>query len=255
MKISIITVCLNNKDTISRTIESVSAQNYDNKEHVIIDGMSTDGTVDIIKKYETRITAWISEADRGMYDAINKGIALATGDIIGILNADDIYDNRECLSDVAETFNDYTVECVFADLVIVRRKNPEKIVRFYRSVDFEPSKFAFGIMPAHPTVFFKKECYTKFGLFKSNYKIAADFELLVRFLKANKVTYQYIPKVIVRMSLGGMSTRSLKSNFIINKEIYRACSENGVNTNFLKIYSKYLFKIFQFFSRPKITLD
>lgn len=251
MQISIITVCLNNKDTIAQTIQSVAAQNHPDKEHIILDGMSTDGTIDILKRYENQISIWKSEADEGMYDAINKGIALASGDIIGILNADDIYDNPNCLTEVVDNFKTNSVDSVFADLVFVRHRNPNKIVRYCRSKNFKPSKFAFGIMPAHPTVFIRRECYMKYGLFKTDYKIAADFELLARYLSVNKLSYAYIPKVLVRMRLGGRSTRNYKSNFIINKEMYRACMENGINTNFLKIYSKYFVKIFELFFKPK----
>lgn len=251
IKISVITVVLNNKSYIEDCIQSVINQNYQNYEYIIVDGGSTDGTIEIIKKHKDKINLWISEPDKGMYDAMNKGIGLATGEVIGFLHADDAYSNDRVLETIAKEFEVSAANSVFADLVYVRRDDTRKIVRYYRSNKFSPRLFAYGRMPAHPTFFVKRDCYKRFGFFKTDYAIAADYELMVRFIGKQNVTYQYLPEVIVKMKTGGRSTKNLRSNFILNQEIIRACAENDIKTNYLKVYSKYLTKISQLFVRPK----
>ena len=251
MKISIITVVYNNKETIQDAMDSVLLQKYDDLEYIIVDGASTDGTVeiikDILKRYPERNVKFISEKDNGIYDAMNKGIRNSTGDVIGILNSDDFYVNNNVISIVINKFITKKVESVFADLVYVRTDNLDKIVRYYSSAIFHPGKMAYGWMPAHPTFFVKREVYEQYGLYKTDYKIAADYELIARFLVKNKVSYSYIPEVLVKMRTGGVSTRNLKSNWILNKEILRACTENDIKTNIFRIYSKYFAKVFQLF--------
>lgn len=249
MKVSIITVSLNNAEYIEACIQSVINQDYVNIEYIVIDGGSTDGTIDIIKKYENKINAWISEPDEGMYDAINKGINISTGDIIGILHSDDLYIDEHVIGVVVQAFRN-NIDSVYADLLYVERDNLENVVRYYDSSVFQVSKFAYGWMPAHPTCFIKKNVYEKYGLYQTDYVIAADFELLVRFYAKHRVSYSYLPRIIVKMRTGGLSTRNFKSNTILNSEILRACRENGIETNIFKIYSKYLFKIFQLIKRP-----
>lgn len=251
MKISIITVVYNGVDTIEDAIKSVKAQSHPNIEHIIIDGASTDGTLDIIKKYQSSLGCYISEYDNGLYDAMNKGIKLATGDIVGILNSDDMYYDNECLKYVNDEFVKQDFDSIYADMVYVRPDNLDNVVRYYRSAGFNTKKFAYGFMPAHPTFFVKRECYEKYGYFKTDYRIAADFELLLRFLVANNVSYKYVPKILVRMRTGGVSTRNLMSNYIINQELVRACKENGVDTNILKVLTKYITKWLQLINRPK----
>lgn len=251
MKVSIITVVLNNKEYIKDCIQSVLSQTYNNIEYIVVDGGSTDGTAEIIKQYEDRISRWISEPDKGIYDAMNKGIALATGDIIGILNADDFYVDKDVVGNVVNEFKSDPIDAVFADLVCIDRNNPEKVVRYSKSSNFSPRKFAYGWMPAHPTVFVKRDCYKHYGLFKTDYLIAADYELLARFIGKYKITYKYIPKVIVKMRTGGRSTKNFKSNWILNREIIRACAENGIKTDYLKVYSKYFIKVFELWERPE----
>ncbi|MDP2992116.1 MAG: glycosyltransferase family 2 protein [Deltaproteobacteria bacterium] len=255
MKVSIITAAYNGAATIEDTILSVASQAYPDIEHIIIDGFSTDGTLSVIKKHEDKVARFLSEPDSGIYDAMNKGISLATGDIVGILNSDDVYYDNNCLSTVISEFQKKGVDSVFADLVYVRRDNLQKVVRYYSSANFSPPKFAFGWMPAHPTFFVRRECYEKYGKFKTDYIIAADYELLVRFLARHKITYSYIPKVLVRMRIGGISTKSLRNNWILNKEILRACAENGIKTNIVKVLSKYPVKILQLIKRPKLSAD
>jgi glycosyltransferase involved in cell wall biosynthesis len=249
MKVSIITVTLNNAEYIETCIQSVLNQDYKNIEYIVIDGGSTDGTIDIIKKYKDKINIWISELDEGMYDAINKGICKSSGDIIGILHSDDLYIDEHVISNVVSEFSE-NVDSVYADLVYVERNNLEKIIRYYDSSIFKISRFAYGWMPAHPTCFIKKNVYDKYGLYKNEYTIAADYELLVRFYAKFRVSCSYLPKVIVKMRHGGISTRNFRSNVILNREIIHACRVNGIETNIFKVYSKYFVKLFQLFKRP-----
>ena len=255
MKISIITVVYNNKDSIQDAIDSALSQEYDDLEYIIVDGASNDGTVEAIKeavkRYPERSIKFISEEDDGIYDAMNKGIRLSEGDVVGTLNSDDFYINNDVISIVINEFISKNVDSIFADLVYVRADDLGKIVRYYSSAGFYPKKMAYGWMPAHPTFFVKKEIYERYGLYKTDYQIAADYELIARFLVNNKVSYSYIPKVLVRMRTGGASTRNLKSNWILNKEILRACAENGVKTNIIKVLSKYPTKILQSIKKPK----
>lgn len=245
MKISIITVSFNAVATIEDTIKSVLHQDYSDIEYIVIDGASTDGTLEVIKQYQNAISHVISEPDKGIYDAMNKGIKLATGDIIGIINSDDFYVNNNVISLVAKTFKENKVDSIFADLTFVNPDNLNKVVRYYDSSQFHPKKFAYGWMPAHPTFFVKRSCYQQYGLYRTNYKIAADYELLTRFLYRHKISYYYLDKVLIKMRTGGVSTRNLKSNWILNKEIVQACSENGIKTNIFKISFKYFKKIFE----------
>ncbi len=247
MKISIITVVHNNKDTIRDAIDSVLNQTYKNIEYIVVDGASSDGTVEVVQSYGNKIAKFVSEPDNGIYDAMNKGIRLATGDVVGILNSDDFYIDDEVISRVVREFEEKGVDSVFADLVYVKPDDLGKYVRRYSSKKFKPSKFAYGWMPAHPTFFVKKAFYDQHGLYKTDYKIAADYELLIRFLHKHKLSYSYIDAILTVMRMGGASTSSLKSNWILNKEILRGCHENGIRTNLAKIYSKYPKKILELF--------
>jgi glycosyltransferase involved in cell wall biosynthesis len=248
MIISIITATFNSATTIADSLRSVVSQTYP-AEHIIIDGASTDTTLEIVHRISPSARIF-SAPDNGIYDAMNKGIQLATGDIVGILNSDDIYEGPEVLEKVIDQFRESGVDALFADLVYVRPDNLEKVVRYYPGACFTPDKFAWGWMPPHPTFFVRRELYERFGLFRTDYEIAADFELATRFLARHKVSFTYLPEVFVRMRTGGVSTRSLRSNWILNKEILRACAENGINTNICKVYFKYFSKIMQLFSRP-----
>lgn len=247
MKISLLTVSLNSAATIKQTIESITSQDYKDIEYIIVDGNSTDATVEIIKSYNSFINAWISEPDKGIYDAMNKAISMATGEVVGILNSDDFYANDQILSQVAKAFLDPSIDVVFGDLVFVDPANLNKVVRKYSSEKWHPEKFARGFMPAHPTVFVRRRYYEQYGLFKTDYKIAADYELLIRFLYVHHLRYKYLPLTMVKMRRGGVSSRNIMSNVILNNEIIRACRENGIRTNVWKVYPKYFTKFFELF--------
>lgn len=251
MKVSIITVTFNCFKTIQDTITSVEKQDYPFIEHIIIDGASTDGTQKIIERNRLKIHHFVSEPDSGIYNAMNKGIKLASGSIVGILNGDDVFYDERCISTVVEEFRRKKVEAVYGNLVYVSPENLNTVVRYYNSESFTPQMFAYGNMPAHPAFFVCKECYEKYGFFKEDYVIASDFELLLRFLGTYKISYSCLPTILVKMRTGGVSTQNLKSTWILNKEILRACRENNVNTNILKIVSKYIHKVFQLIQRPR----
>lgn len=248
MKISIITVAYNSAATIRATIDSVLAQTYPDIEYIVIDGNSKDSTIEIIKEYEPIFNGrmrWISEKDKCLYDAMNKGIKMATGDIVGIINSDDFYHRSDIIAQILEAFENKTVEAVFADVRFVNPDNLDKTVRYYSSKNFSPKRFRFGFMPAHPTFFTYKKCFDEFGYYKIDYKIAADYELLIRFLYTHKLNYKYLPLDVMKMRTGGASTASFKNNIILNREIVRACKENGIYTNLPLLFLKYFVKIWE----------
>lgn len=246
-KVSIITISYNSKATIGDTIQSVNVQDYSNLEYIVVDGNSTDGTVQIIEANADKIDRWISEPDKGIYDAMNKGIGMATGDVIGILNSDDFYSSHDVISQVMKELEDPAVDAVFGDLVFVDPGNLTRVVRMYSTKNWTPKKLAWGFMPPHPTFFVRRKFYGSLGLYKTDYRISSDYELIIRFLLVNKLRYKYLPLQMVTMRKGGVSSRNVKSNFILNEEIIRACRENGVFTNRLMVYSKYFKKVTELF--------
>lgn len=248
MKITIITVCYNSSSHIEDAINSVSEQDYKDIEHIVIDGNSTDGTKQLIESHANKLGYWISEPDQGIYDAMNKGIKNATGDVIGILNSDDFYYDNQVISKIAEAFSEPKLDAVFGDLIFVDPNNLDKTVRTYSSKKWHPDRFAKGYMPAHPTFFVRKEFYEKHGLFEIDYKIAADYEMLIRLLYVHQLNYKYLPMKMVKMRKGGVSSNGIKSNITLNNEIIRACRKHGIKTNALKIYPKYFNKIFELFN-------
>lgn len=250
MKVSLITVVYNGEAFIESAIQSVLAQDYPDIEYIIVDGASKDGTMTIVEKYRDRIATVISEPDKGIYDAMNKGVRAATGDVIGILNADDFYAANDVISDVVKLMKEKQVDTIFGDLVYVQPENLEKVVRFYSAKNFKIKDFEKGDMPPHPTFFVKRALYDQFGLFKTDYKIAADFEIMVRMLYKGGASWAYLHKVMTKMRVGGVSTAGLKSKVDLNREIKRACDENGLKTSMAKIYSKYFSKVMQLVKRP-----
>ncbi len=248
MKITIITVCYNSALHIEDAINSVANQDYPDVEHIMIDGNSNDGTQQILDKYSGKLADWISEPDHGIYDAMNKGIKKATGDVIGILNSDDFYFDEHVLTKVTNAFSDNKIDAVFGDLIFVDPNDLNKTVRTYTSNSWHPSKFAKGYMPAHPTFFVRKKFYEKYGLFETDYQIAADYEMLIRLLYVHQLNYKYLPLKMVKMRKGGVSSDGIRSNIILNNEIIRACRKHGIKTNALKIYPKYFKKVFELFN-------
>jgi len=245
MKISIITVCLNSEKTIEKTVNSVIQQKYKNIEYIVVDGNSTDNTNHILLKYKKFINKFISEKDTGIYDAINKGLNHATGDLISILHSDDCYFNEDTLGDVVEIFsNNKSTECLFGTTIIKRRDG--KLIRKYSSIGFKPWMLYLGISPPHPSTFIKKDIYKKYGTYKEHYKIAGDFEFYLRILGKKKINYKIVDDVYVVMQHGGVSTQSFKSNFISSKEILNSFKENKIYNNWFFILLRFPYKIIQF---------
>jgi glycosyltransferase involved in cell wall biosynthesis len=248
VKISIITVVLNSESTIRDAIDSVLSQTYGDIEYIVIDGVSVDGTVEIIKSYGDKISRFASEEDNGLYDAMNKGIDMATGDIIGILNSDDFYIDGNVIEKIVKEFSNRGVDSVFSNLIYVSQNDINKTIRYFDSGQFKPSLFSYGLMPAHPTFFVKKSIYKKYGKFYTDMKNAADFDLLARFLYVNKISYYYIDETLVKMRMGGAST-SFSSIWTNNVEILGACKVNGIKTNIFKIFFRYIYKFIGVFNR------
>jgi glycosyltransferase involved in cell wall biosynthesis len=247
MTISIITASFNNKSTINETIESVVSQSYPLIEYIIIDGNSTDGTKQIIESYSGKISKYISEPDKGIYDALNKGISLASGDIIGFLHADDTYSNSGILSKVAAEFTQSPhLWAVYGDLQFVSQNDSSKVIRSWKSQPFQKSLLTKGWMPAHPTLFIKKEIYQKFGLFDANYKIAADYDFVLRVFSQPGFTAKYLPEVLIKMRMGGVSTGNIKNLIRKSKEDYQILRRNKVG-NLFTVIRKILSKLSQFY--------
>lgn len=245
MKISIITVCFNSESTIRDTIESVLAQNYPDFEYMIIDGGSSDGTLKIIQEYNNHIHTVISESDNGIYDAMNKGIKIATGDYIGILNSDDIFSHNHVVSDIVKLLKTSTADALYGDLVLVNRNNTSEIVRSYSSKYFRRWMIRFGLMLPHPTFYVRRSLFEKLGSYKTNYRVAADFELITRFLMSG-ITYIRNPDVMVKMRQGGISSNGFWWRIHQNFEIIRACKENGIYTNIFFIVLKLPVKLLSY---------
>jgi glycosyltransferase len=246
MKISIITVVLNNAEYIETCIQSVLNQDYENVEYIIIDGGSTDDTIDIIKKNEKSISTWISEPDRGIYDAMNKGIEKSSGDIIGILNSDDMYANDNVIEEVVDSFLKTKADTCYGDLVYVDRCNINKTIRYWKSNSYNKNNFRRGWMPPHPAFFVRRSIYERFGLFNLDFPLAADYELMLRFLYKYDVSTTYIPKCLITMRTGGSCKPGPSNTFNNMVENYQAWKVNGLSTNPLTFLIKPLFKTFQY---------
>ena len=248
MKFSIITVSFNAKDSIRDTIISVVNQTWKDVEYIVIDGNSTDGTQKIICEYLSDIHQFISEPDKGMYDAMNKGIRLATGEIIGFLHADDCYANNFVLEKVAAKFANPQIDCVYGDLVYVKKEDTSKVIRYWLSGEYNIQNLKFGWMPPHPTFFVRKEIYRKYGEFNTLLKIAADYDLMMRFLGKHKLRCAYVPNVLVKMRLGGASNKSIRNILLKMKDDLWALRENEIG-GFYTLIFKNLRKIKQLFRK------
>ena len=247
MKITLITSTYNSAKTLVSTFESILRQNYEDYEYIIVDGSSKDGTVDIIREWEPRFNGrmrWISERDKGLYDALNKGIKMATGEVIGILNSDDFFTSDDILSTVAKEIEDY--DAIYGDVHFVKPDDLKKCVRYYSSAGFKPWKMRFGYMPAHPSFYARREVFEKYGFYSLDYKIAADYDMMVRLFCKHKIKGKYIKKDFVTMRTGGMSTNSISSRLTITHEDAKACRRNGIYSNFLLCSAKYFTKVFEF---------
>lgn len=249
MKISIITATYNSASTIVETLDSLNEQTYDNIEHIIIDGGSTDNTLELVKAYGKRVSIVISEKDEGIYDALNKGISVATGDIIGILHSDDMFAYIDAVSDIAKVFFDNTVDACYGDLSYISRSGDNRVVRTWIAGDYSESKYKYGWMPPHTTFYMKNALYKKLGGYDTTLKIAADYDAMLRYTLVAKINIVYIPKILIYMKVGGGSTRlsqkfeSLKDELIVMKRY----NLGGVMT-FMK---KKIYKLPQFFKIVK----
>ena len=249
MKISIITACYNSASTIEGTIKSVLSQDHPDVEYIIVDGLSKDDTMKVVDRYRDRIAKIISEKDKGIYDAINKGIAAASGEVIGLLHSDDVYANEKVLSGVAGLFEDKKSDSVYADLQYVSKEDVSKVIRYWRSGEYREGIFKKGWMPPHPTFFLKRLCYERFGVYNLEMKTAADYELMLRMLHRYKVSTAYLPEVIVKMRVGGKSNSTLRSRIIANRDDKRAWKLNGLKPGLFTFILKPLSKIGQYFRK------
>ena len=247
MKISIITVSYNSAETIYDTVKSVVNQSHNDTEYLIIDGDSKDNTLDVLRDFGNEIDTIISESDNGIYDAMNKGVAKANGDVIGILNSDDFFADNDVLSDVAELFENQNTDAIYADLVYVDRADTDKIKRKWVSGNYQVGDFKKGWMPPHPTFFVRKSVYDKLGLYNLDFKSAADYELMLRFIHKHKINIDYLPRVITKMRVGGQSNVSFKNRVLANKEDRKAWEVNNLKPGILTFIRKPLSKIRQFF--------
>ena len=252
MKISVITVVFNAVDTIEDTIKSVMAQDYRDIEHIVIDGGSTDGTMDVVNQYREHLAMVMSEPDNGIYDAMNKGIDLATGDIIGNLNADDWYADNAVISRVANAFSENTdMDAIYGDIVYVTKNKPHRIVRYWQSQPYEEGLFEKGWMPAHPSFFVKREIYSRLGKYDLVLQIQSDFELTMRFMAVNKIKTLYLPGVMVKMRMGGVTNNRISNVIKGNLEAYKACRKNGLPVTPFFMVRKVLSRLPQFFRKPR----
>lgn len=247
--ISVITVCYNSATTLTRALQSVADQDWPLVEHILIDGGSTDGTKAIIEHFRPRLAHIVSEQDKGIYDAMNKGLDRITGDIVCFLNADDQYAHPQVLSHVATKMQELKLDALMGDVGFFYEQDPLRMVRRYRSDRFHPSRLAWGWMPAHPALFLSRSVVKRVGQFKTDYHIAGDFEYVVRAFYRENVRYQHLPEILVDMQTGGASTNGWRSKILLNQEVLRACRENGLQTNMLKILAKYPAKILELFQK------
>lgn len=251
MKISIITVCFNSADTIEDAIKSVLGQDYKDIEYIVIDGGSTDGTLDILTKYQSRISRYVSEPDEGVYDAMNKGIRLSSGDIVAILNSDDTYANRSVVSEIIEFIENNNLDGAYGDLLYVSKDDLEKVTRVWRPGKYKRGAFRYSWVPPHPTFFCHKYLFERYGFFDTKYRIAADFELMLRFIERHQIKVGYLPKIIVKMRTGGKAN-ILRGMIRGNWEIMSSFRRNNFRLSPWFFIFKPIAKIAQLFKRPSL---
>lgn len=249
MKISIITVTYNRARLIQDCIEGVLKQEFKDYEYIIVDGASKDNTVEILKAYESKFEGrmrWISEPDKGLYDAINKGIKMSKGEVVGIINSDDFFHRKDTFNIIAKAFDDKNTEAIYADDRVVSEDNINKELRVTRADYFKTWMYRIGLMPGHQTFYARRDLFEKYGYYKTSYKIAADFELMLRFMYVNRVRAKYVPETLMTFRIGGVSTQ-LSNKLLVNKETIRACRENGLFCCHPMIWLKYFFKLNRLF--------
>jgi glycosyltransferase involved in cell wall biosynthesis len=250
VKITIITAVRNAASTIGATLDSVAEQSYPDIEHVLVDGLSTDATMEVVDRHRGRLSQVLSERDNGIYDAFNKGLRLATGEVVAFLNADDVYSTPDVVQVVHDAFQRSGTGAVFGDVEFVRPREPDRVVRHYSSKRFSSRRLRYGWMPAHPSLFLRRRLFEQFGGFDASYRIAGDFELVARLFGREHVEFEYLPRVFVRMRTGGASTRGIRSTLTINREILRACRQNGISTNMAFLWARFPSKLMEYLRRP-----
>jgi glycosyltransferase involved in cell wall biosynthesis len=244
MKISIITVCYNSARTIEKTFKSIESQTYNNIEYIVVDGGSKDTTLDIVQKYKELVSQSVSEPDKGLYDAMNKGIKMATGDIVGVLNSDDIFTDNNVLENVVKFHSENNVEASVGNIIQFNEEG--KTVRKYSAKNWNPEKLKIGFMPPHPSIFFKRELFKRLGLYDLTFKSGADYELIIRYFLENKITYKYSDITTTSMAMGGISSSGMKSYKMITKEICKALKMNNISFSPLKVKLRVVWKIWSF---------
>jgi glycosyltransferase involved in cell wall biosynthesis len=247
MKVSVITACYNAADTIRATIESVLAQDYRDIEYIIVDGESKDKTLSVVREFGDKITRVHSEKDGGIYFALNKGLKLANGEVIAFLHADDIFASKTVISDVVKKFEESHADGVYGDLQYVDRQNTNHIVRNWKSGHYHPGMFLKGWMPPHPSLFLKRSCYERYGIFNTEFRTAADYELMLRFIHLHKIKIAYLHEVLVKMRVGGMSNLTLANRIKANREDKKAWLVNGLKPGMFTLVRKPLSKVVQYF--------
>jgi glycosyltransferase involved in cell wall biosynthesis len=247
LKVTVITAVFNNKDTISDALDSLLAQTHPDIEMIVIDGASTDGTLEVFRSYQDRLSVLVSEPDLGIYDALNKGLLRTAGDVVGFLHSDDLLADTETLSTIAAAFADPDVDAVYGDLVYVRKDNCDQVIRYWQAGSFSRRKLAWGWMPPHPTLYLRRQVYERFGLFDTGYRIAADYDFMLRVLGSG-IRVEYLPKVLVKMRVGGASNRSVANVLQKSREDYLALRKNRIGGIGALIW-KNLSKLPQFIKR------
>lgn len=249
MKISIVTATYNSAATIRDTIESVLMQDYQDIEYLVIDGGSKDNTIDIVKEYEPKFNGrmrWVSERDKGLYDAINKGIRMATGDVVGIVNSDDFFHRHDVIKTIVSHFVGENIDAIYGDARVVKEKDDKKNCRYTWAKPFRPWMFKIGLMPPHPSFYARKTLFEKYGYYRDDFKIAADYDLMTRFMYKFGIKTKYIGMPILTMRDGGMST-SMANKARLNEEVMTAMKSNGLTASKWMLYLKYPFRIWEFF--------
>lgn len=238
MRVSIVTAVRNGVRDVGATLASVEAQVHSDIEHVVVDGASTDGTAERVRRDGRRVAKLLTEPDRGVYDAFNKGLALATGEVVGYLNAGDVYADAGVISRVAARFAAGDVDALFSDVVITDPAAPARVLRRYRSGTFRPERLGWGFMPAHPSLFVRRTTYARCGLHDTSYRIAGDFEMCIRLFVGQRARYAYLPEVMVRMPRGGLSNSGWGSTWTITQEMHRACRDHGIPTSYARLFAR-----------------